>query len=65
MCRRCGILVETEAWRGKQDGRNNNQNVLVRKVCLKYTVNSEVHCVGYLYVMDLINSGKMEHVKVL
>jgi hypothetical protein len=65
MCRRCDILVEIEVWCGKQDGRNNYQNVLVRKVCLKYIVNHEVHFVGYLYVMDLINSQKMEHIKIL
>ena len=65
MCRRCGILGETEVWRGRQEGRNNGQNVLVRKVCLKYIVNSEMHFVGYFYIMDLINSRKMEHIKIL
>jgi hypothetical protein len=25
----------------------------------------EVHCVGYLYIMDLINAREMEHTKTL
>jgi len=28
-------------------------------------INTEVHFVGYLYIMDLINAWKMKHIKVL
>jgi len=28
-------------------------------------INIEVHFVGYLYIMDLINAWKMEYIKVL
>jgi hypothetical protein len=28
-------------------------------------INIEVHFVGYLYIMDLINAWEMEHIKVL
>ena len=63
MCRWCGILVDTEVWRGKYDGRNNDQNALVRKVCLKYIVDIERHFVGYLCIMDLINSRKWNILK--
>ena len=65
MCRRCGVVVGTEVWRGKWDCHNSDQNVLVRKMCLKYIINSEVHFVGYLYIMDLINAWKMEHIKIM
>jgi len=28
------------------------------------TINSEVHFVGYLYIMDLINAWKMQHITI-
>jgi len=28
-------------------------------------INTEVHFVGYLYIRDVINAWKMEHIKVL
>ena len=28
----------------------------------KYIVNIEAHVVGYLYIMDLINARKTEHI---
>ena len=30
---------------------------------MKYIINTEVHFVGYLYIVDLINARKMEHTK--
>jgi hypothetical protein len=36
---------------------------MVRKFWIKYIINSDVHFVGYLYIMDLINAQKMEHNK--
>jgi len=29
---------------------------------LKYVINSKVRFVGYLYIIDLINSPKIEHI---
>jgi len=29
----------------------------------KYNINVEMHFVGYLYIMDLINARRMEHIK--
>jgi len=37
--------------------------MLMRKVSLKH-INSEVHFVGYFYIMDLIKAQKMEHIKM-
>jgi hypothetical protein len=37
----------------------------VRKVCLKYTINIELHLLGYLYVMDMVNARKTERIKIL
>ena len=31
----------------------------------EYETNIEVHIVGYLYIMDLINAQKMEYIKIL
>ena len=30
---------------------------------IKYIINIEVHLIGYLYIMDLINPREMEHIK--
>jgi len=38
--------------------------MLVRKVCLKYFIKSEVHFVGYLYIMEMINACKIEYIKI-
>jgi hypothetical protein len=38
--------------------------MLVRKFWIQYIINSDVHFVGYLYIMDLINARKMEHIKM-
>ena len=33
---------------------------VARKLWIKYTINIDVHFVGYFYIMDLINGRKME-----
>jgi len=38
--------------------------MLVREAKLKYIINIEVHFVGYMYIMHLINAWKMEHIKI-
>jgi hypothetical protein len=30
----------------------------------KYIINIEEHFAGYLYIMDLINAWKKEHIKI-
>ena len=35
--------------------------MLVGKLGIKYIIDIEVHVVGCLYIMDLINARKMEH----
>jgi hypothetical protein len=30
-----------------------------------YVTKDEVHVVGYLHIMDLINARKMEHIKII
>ena len=34
-----------------EDGWNSDQNMLMRKVWLKYIINSELHFVGYVFIM--------------
>ena len=41
------------------------ETCVVRKVCLKYIINSEAHFVGYLNFMEKINTRKMEHTKII
>jgi len=38
--------------------------MLVRKLWIKYVVNIEVHFVGYLNIMDLINTRILERIKM-
>jgi len=35
-----------------EDGRNAGRNMLVRILWIKNVINSEVHFVGYLYILD-------------
>lgn len=37
--------------------------LLVREVWLKYIIDTDVHFIDYLYVMDPANARKMEHIK--
>jgi len=39
--------------------------MLVRKTQIKYAMNIEVHFVGCLYTVDLINARVMEGVKIV
>jgi hypothetical protein len=38
--------------------------MLVREVWLKYIVNIEVHFVGYLYITDMTDAGKVERIPI-
>ena len=38
--------------------------MLMRKLWLKYDVNIEVHFVGYLNIMDLINARRLERINM-
>jgi len=40
----------------------NQQNAL-QCLWIKYIINIVVYFVGYVYIMDLINAQKMEHIK--
>jgi len=42
---------------------NNQQYALEILLCNSFIINIEVHLVGYLYIMDLINARKMGHIK--
>jgi len=42
-----------------------DENILVRKLWMKYIINIQVIVVGYLYVMDLISALKTEHTKII
>jgi hypothetical protein len=48
------ILVIILPWRWPQ----HQPNMLVRKLWIKYIINIQVHFVGYLYIMDLLNERK-------
>ena len=37
----------------------------LRKVIVKYRMNIELHFVGLLHIMDMINARKMERIKIL
>ena len=39
--------------------------MLLRALWLTYITDNDVHFVGYLYIMDLINAQKMEHINLL
>jgi hypothetical protein len=41
-----------------------SRNILVRTMQIKYIINVEVYFIRYLYIMDLINTRKMEHIEI-